>query len=178
MTEVLAQRRSIREFVDGALSAIAISQLCRAAQGITDPREGLRAAPSAGALYPMTIFIADAGGVYEYRPDGHALHRRVIGDVRPKLQAAALNQSCVGEAPLCMAIAMNVRRTAVKYGPWAERYCLMEAGHIAQNVLLQATALGLAGVPVGAFETADVAAALALPETLEPVYLLPVGRPA
>jgi SagB-type dehydrogenase family enzyme len=177
LAEVLRSRRSRREFSGKPLSLVQIAQLCWAAQGITDDAEGFRTAPSAGALYPITVFVADANGVYEYVPAGHALHPALAGDLREKLRAAALDQPCVGEAPLCLVIAMDVARTALKYGSWAERYCLLEAGHIVQNTLLQATALGLAGVPVGAFDDRRVASILALPLKLRPVYLVPLGCP-
>ncbi len=177
VTEAIATRRSRREFRDQRLTPAEIAHLCWAGQGITDPSQGLRASPSAGALYPMTIFVADADGVWEYLPAEHALRLRIEDDVRARLQRAALNQTCVGDAPVCMLIAMNVGRTARKYGEWAERYCLMEAGHIAQNVLLQATAMKLGGVPVGAFNTERVNSILQLPGKLEVVYLLPLGHP-
>ncbi len=173
----LAKRRSHREFAARLLSLEQVSQLCWAAQGITDREQGLRAAPSAGALYPITLFLVDAQGVYEYEPHGHALRCVRTGDLRGKLQAAAWDQLCVGAAPLCLIFAMDVGRTAAKYGHRAERYCLLEAGHVAQNVLLQATALELVGVPVGAFKDAEVAALLDLPGNLRPVYLVPVGQP-
>ncbi|MHC5115292.1 MAG: SagB/ThcOx family dehydrogenase [Planctomycetota bacterium] len=177
LAEALATRRSVREFEPTPLSAEQVGRICWAAQGITDRRNGLRAAPSAGALYPMTVYVVDASGVYEYRPKTHVLRRVRTGDARGDLRAAALDQSCVGSAPTCLVIAMTVRRSARKYGTWAERYCLMEAGHVAQNALLQATALGLGGVPVGAFDEDRVAAILTLPNGCEPVYLVPIGMP-
>jgi len=177
VAEALARRRSHREFADERLSIETVAQLCWAAQGITDVARGFRTAPSAGALFPITVFVADSDGAYEYRPDRHQLRRVVSGDVRKKLQAAALGQSSVGSAPVCMVITFDVARTASKYGRRAERYCLLEAGHVAQNVLLQATALGVVGVPVGAVEEKRVAETLELPRRLSPVYLLPLGRP-
>lgn len=175
LTEALTSRRSHRQFAAEPLSLGQVAQLCWAAQGITDEGEGHRTAPSAGALYPITIFVVDAKGVYEYEPGRHSLRPALAGDLRRELQAAALNQPCVGGAPVCLVITMDVARTASKYGSRAERYCLMEAGHVAQNILLQATAMGLAGVPVGAFEDRQVAATLELSPNLRPVYLLPLG---
>ncbi|MHC4141418.1 MAG: SagB/ThcOx family dehydrogenase [Planctomycetota bacterium] len=177
VAEAIRLRRSLRDFDDTPLTPAQMSQLCWAAQGITDPRRGRRAAPSAGALYPMTVFVVDARGVFEYLPHDHALRRIVVGDERKKLQAAALDQECVGGAPMCLVIAMNVDRTATKYGSRALRYCLMEAGHVAQNVMLQATDLGMGGVTVGAFDEQRVAAVLKLSADLRPVYLLPLGHP-
>ena len=177
VAEALAKRRSWRRFVQTPLTAAEVSQLCWAAQGITD-REGHRTAPSAGALYPLVVFVADAAGVSQYDPHRHALEAVLTGDVRPRLQSAAHDQESVGGAPLVLAIAIDVGRTAAKYGPRAERYCLLEAGHAAQNVLLQATAIGLGGVPIGAFDDAAVKATLHLPANLEAVYLLPLGHPS
>jgi SagB-type dehydrogenase family enzyme len=176
LTEALARRRSHREFADQPLTRQQVSQLCWAAQGVSDETRGLRTAPSAGALYPLTVFVIDEHGAYEYEPERHALRTVAAGDLRSELQAAALNQPAVGNAPVCVVIAMNVSRTAAKYKDRAERYCLLEAGHVAQNVLLQATALGLTGVPMGGFEPRRVAKVLDLAANLEPVYLIPLGH--
>ncbi len=178
VTEALARRRSQRSFADASLSQTQIGQLCWAAQGITDAQEGKRTAPSAGALYPLTVLVMDQTGVYCYEPQTHALRPVVAGDLRGALQAAALDQPCVGAAPLCLVITMDVARTASRYGSRAERSCCLESGHVAQNVLLEATALGLAGVPVGAFDDHKVATLLHLSSNLRPVYLLPLGYPA
>lgn len=178
VAEALAQRRSQRAFADTSLSPEQVAQLCWAAQGITDTQEDKRTAPSAGALYPLSVLVVDQTGVYSYEPGPHALRQVIAGDLRGALQAAAHDQSCVGAAPLCLILIMDVARTANRYGSRAERYCLLEAGHVAQNVLLQATALGLAAVPVGAFDDHKVATLLHLSAKLRPVYLLPVGYPA
>jgi SagB-type dehydrogenase family enzyme len=173
--EVLHRRRSQRDFSRRPLSTREVGQLCWAAQGITSP-DGLRTTPSAGALFGLVLRVVDAEGLFEYQPASHALQCLATGDIRPQLQVAALDQACVGSAPVCIAISIDVGRIASKYERRAERYCLLEAGHAAQNILLQATALGLAGVPVGAFRDGAVAAALQLPPRLRPVYLLPVGH--
>jgi SagB-type dehydrogenase family enzyme len=177
LREVLAKRRSQRDFTDRALTLDEVAQLCWAAQGISQKEQGFRTAPSAGALYPLTVLIVDREGVHEYLPQDHLLRSTRIGDLRLKLQAAALNQSSVGRAPVCFVITMDVARTASKYGAKAERYCLLEAGHVAQNVLLQATSMGLGGVPIAAFDEHAVARLLQLPSRLQPVYLLPLGQP-
>lgn len=106
------------------------------------------------------------------------MRRLMSGDVRQDPKAGPLNQPSVRSAPICLVVAMDVARLTAKFKEHAERYCLLEAGHIAQNVLLQATALGLAGVPVGGADETKTSAALKLPERLRPVYLLPVGYPA
>ncbi|MGB2984751.1 MAG: SagB/ThcOx family dehydrogenase [Phycisphaerae bacterium] len=176
--EAISQRRSVREFLDKPPTLENISQLCWAGQGITEPRRGLRASPSAGALYPIELYVVTAEGIDHYQPANHRLKRHLPGDLRPALQRAALDQDAIGEAAATVVIAAVVERTARKYGKRAERYCFIEAGHVAQNVLLQATALDLAGVPVGAFEDEKVAAALKLPKDHRVLYLLPIGHPS
>ena len=177
LEQALAGRRSIRSFKAEALTREQISQLCWAAQGISDPKRGLRTSPSAGALYPLELYVVTGEGVEHYVPKGHALEKHREGDLRGKLQGAALGQSCVGKAPATFVIAAVVSRTQRKYGQRAERYVWMEVGHAAQNILLQATALGLGAVPVGAFRDEEVAKALSLPADHAPQYLIPVGVP-
>ena len=177
LEEAIVQRRSVRAFDERPLTPQQISQLCWAGQGITDARRGFRASPSAGALYPIELYLVRAEGIDRYLPVNHQLERHLSGDLRPALQRAALDQDAVGEAPVCVVVAAVVKRTARKYGNRAERYCFMEAGHVGQNILLQATALDLAGVPIGAFEDREVAAVLRLPKDQRALYLLPIGRP-
>lgn len=174
---VLAGRRSVREFSDRPLSAAELGQLLWAAQGITDPR-GYRTAPSAGALYPLEIYVATAGGLYHYVPARHALV--VVGgsDVRQALYDAALRQEAVSQAPAVFVIAAVYERTAAKYGAErSPRYVHLEAGHAAQNILLQAVTLGLGAVPIGAFDDEAIQEAMGLPAEEQPLYLIPVGRP-
>lgn len=172
----LARRRSIRQYARAELTEKETSQLCWAATGITEPRLGLRTAPSAGALYPLEIYLATAKGVFRYQSRGHLLQGHLAGDRRKALRQAALDQGCVQAAPVCFVIAAAERRCAVKYGQRARRYCLLEAGHVAQNIHLQATALSLGSVPIGAFRDDRVAAAIRLPADQRPIYLIPVGR--
>ena len=171
----MAARRSVRRFTPQALSIQQISQLCWAAQGITDTSRGLRTCPSAGATYPLEIYIVTAEGVDRYRPADHSLERHRDGDMRQALQAAAKNQTSVGGAPATFVIAAVASRTEKKYGDRALRYIHMEAGHCGQNILLEAVALGLGAVPVGAFRDDAVAKALSLPADHAPLYLIPVG---
>jgi len=175
--QAIAARRSVRSFADLPLTDGEIGQLCWAAQGITDPQGGFRASPSAGALYPLELYVVTAERVGHYHPREHALSTRLSGDHRPAVRRAALDQSAIGEAPACLVITAVVDRSARKYGRRAERYCFIEAGHVAQNILLQATALGLGGVPIGAFDDQGVARVLKLPEGERVLYLLPVGHP-
>ncbi|HUU82340.1 MAG TPA: SagB/ThcOx family dehydrogenase [Phycisphaerae bacterium] len=178
LVEAIAQRRSKRAFLDQPLTIEDVSQLCWAAQGTTDSQRGFRTSPSAGALFPVELYVVTADGVDHYRPSDHRLDRHLPGDLRGPLQAAALDQDSVGHAAACMVITAVVDRTARKYGSRAERYCFIEAGHVAQNILLQATALKLAGVPVGAFQDQQVASVLKLPQDRRVLYLVPIGYPA
>jgi len=175
LAEALAARRSIRQFAPTPLTPPQLGQLCWAAQGITDA-QGKRTAPSAGALYPVELFVVTPAGVQHYKPQTHTLEPHLPGDLRPDLSRAALSQDTAANAPAVFVISAEVSRTAVKYGPRAERYCFLEAGHVAQNILLQATALELCGVPMGAFEDAEVARVLKLPPGFQPLYLVAVGQ--
>jgi SagB-type dehydrogenase family enzyme len=171
----IARRRSVREFADRPLSPEQIGQICWSAQGITDAKEGLRAAPSAGALYPVELYLVTKEGVDHYEPAGHRLRRHRSGDLRPPLRGAALDQEMIEEASACVAIAMVASRVSRRYGDRAETYCLFEVGHVAQNVLLQVEALGLAAVAVGAFDDRRAGRLLKLPRGQRVVYLIPVG---
>lgn len=177
----LGERRSVREYTGEALTRAELGQLLWAAQGITEA-EGLRAAPSAGALYPLEVYVAVgavddlACGVYRYEPARHRLALVVAEDRRAGLAAAALGQECVRDGAAVIALAATYRRTTAKYGERGVRYVYMEVGHAAQNVLLQAVALGLGTVVVGAFDDRDVKRVLSMGPKEEPLCLLPVGR--
>ncbi len=177
LEESITKRRSIRGFRPQALNRKQIAQLCWAAQGVTDPKRGFRASPSAGALYPLELYVVTADAVEHYVPNQHALEKHLEGDLRPALQAAALDQPCVGQAPAVFVVTAVVSRTARKYGPRAMRYVLIEVGHASENLLLQATAMGLGAVPVGAMRDEEVTKALSLPAEHVPLYLIPVGVP-
>ncbi|MCS6907229.1 MAG: SagB/ThcOx family dehydrogenase [Anaerolineales bacterium] len=178
LEEALAKRRSVRQFRPDPLSIDQISQLCWALQGITHP-SGFRTAPSAGALYPLEVYVVLPEGVYHYRPQGHTLTRWQEGDLRAALHAVALRQDAVLQAAAVFVITAVYERTEAKYGKQrSPRYVHMEAGHAAQNLLLQAVALGLGSVPIGAFYDDGVQEALKLPADHRPLYLLPVGHPA
>lgn len=176
----LAARRSIRSFANRPVTFEELSQLLWAAQGITHPR-GLRTAPSAGALYPLEIFIVSGNvaalpaGTYRYEPEGHRLALVAEGDQRPALADAALGQSPIRKAPVVIAIVADYGKTTVKYGERGVRYVHLEAGHSAQNICLQAEALGLGAVVIGAFSDRDVASLLRSAGR-QPLYLIPLGR--
>ena len=176
LEEAFSKRQSVRTYADSPLSLEEIAQLFWAAQGVTRSWGG-RTAPSAGALYPLEVYAATAKGVYHYLPDNHRAEVSLEQDVRTALWAAGLRQDCLRQAPTIFAITAVYERTAGKYGKRAERYVELEAGHAAQNLLLQAAALGLGAVPIGAFDDESVASALQLPAGEAPLYLIPVGRP-
>ena len=183
LEEAVSKRRSRREFRDSPLTLEQVSQVLWAAQGITNG-EGRRAAPSAGALYPLDVYLAVgeaveglAKGVYHYDPQGHALERVLEGDVRQTLARLAV-QTFIAEAPVVLIITGEYERTSWKYGDRASRYVHMEAGHAAQNVYLQAEALGLGTVVAGSFQDEELSRALGLPAGHRPLYIMPIGHPA
>ena len=179
--EALHQRRSVRTFAAAPLDLQVVSQILWAAQGVTNA-EGYRTAPSAGALYPLVVYVVAgnvaglAPGAYRYQPQEHALVLVRSGDLRGRLAAAALEQASIRDAPAVLVIAADDRRTAQKYGDRARRYVDIEVGLVAQNVYLQATACGLGTVLVGAFEDPKVAEVLGLPASQLPLGLMPLGR--
>lgn len=177
LEEALSQRRSLREFAPGPLTERQLSQLLWAAQGTTSAG-GYRTAPSAGALYPLEIYVAMSPGFYHYVPARHRLNRISPEDLRQALYHAALKQEAAREAEAVFVMTAVYERTAAKYGTSrGARYVHLEAGHATQNLLLEAVALGLGAVPMGAFHDAEVQKALSLPRNHEPLFLIPVGKP-
>lgn len=173
--ETIEKRRSVRSYGTREVSFDDISQLLWACQGITDASRGLRAAPSAGALYPLEVYLVKKDGIFHYRPEGHDLEKVSGKDVRVDLAAAAYGQRYIADAPISIVISAVYERVMSKYGERGIRYTDMEAGHAAQNVFLQAVALGLDSAPVGAFSDQAVGAILDLPKDVKPLYILPVG---
>lgn len=175
LDETLANRRTIRTLTGPPLTDAEISQLLWSAQGFTPT--GNRTAPSAGATYPTEMYLLTAHGVFHYRPRHHDLEILSGEDKRSSLFDNAVGQESVKDGSAVFVVTAVFDRTATKYGDRAERYVHIEAGHVAQNVLLQATALGLGAVPVGSFDDGAVSEILGLPSDHEPLYLLPVGHP-
>lgn len=179
----LARRRSVREFSPDPVSLGEISQLLWAAQGTTSGWGG-RTAPSGGACYPLETYAVvgetiegPAAGVYRYEPEGHLLTMVREGDHRRALADAALGQGFIAAAPVDIVFSAVFGRITGRYGERGKRYALMEAGHAAQNVLLQAVVMGLGGVPVGAFDDDGVGQVLRLGTGEKALYLLAIGRP-
>ena len=178
---VLAQRRSVRTYSGGALTLDELSQLLWAAQGITGPWGG-RTAPSAGALYPLELYVVVGTvtgldtGVYRYHPANHELEKTKDRDVRAELADAALSQGFIDDAAIDLVFCGVFNRTTMKYRERGIRYVYMEAGHAAQNVYLQAEALDLGTVTVGAFDDSAVPQIVGVQEQERPLYIMPVGR--
>jgi SagB-type dehydrogenase family enzyme len=179
--EAISKRRSIREYKDEPLRLEELGQLLWAAQGITSPK-GFRTAPSAGATYPLEIYVSvkERGviglpaGIYHYDPFDHSLTLIKEGDHSLEIYRASLNQEWIKEAPICIIIAADFSRTTSRYGARGERYVYMEAGHVGQNIYLQATALDLGTVAVGAFYDDQLRSIIGCEEA--PIYIFPVGR--
>jgi SagB-type dehydrogenase family enzyme len=181
LEQSLLGRRSIRSYSGQPLTLVEVSQLMWAAQGITN-EAGFRTAPSAGATYPLELYVVAGdvedleAGVYRYIPERHELGLLTGGDVRSDLCDAVLSQSWVKDGAISIVVTAIYERTTEKYGERGIRYVHIEVGHATQNLCLQATALGLGLVTVGAFEDEKVSEVLNLPEDEKPLYVIPVGR--
>lgn len=179
--EVLRKRRSVREYQSESISIQAVSQLLWAAQGVTG-QDGRRTAPSAGALYPLEVYLVAGwvehleAGVYRYGPLDHDLGSVVSGDVRGPLAAAADGQPQVASGAATIAITANYSRTTRKYGDRGVRYVQMEAGHVVENIHLQAIPLGLGTVIIGAFDDNETKQVLSVAGSEEVLALMPLGR--
>jgi SagB-type dehydrogenase family enzyme len=181
--EALDTRRSVRVYADRPLSPEALSRLLWAAQGITEQRLGFRAAPSAGALYPLELYpvvnnVSElASGIYHYAVQEHALEYLERGDFRGRVMRAGLYQEFLGRANVCFILSALFQRTRWKYRERAYRYVLLEAGHVGQNLYLAATSMGLGACAVGAFLDTQLNDLLGLDGTSEGVlYLVSVGE--
>ena len=191
LEETILRRRSVRKYRAEPLSLTQLSQILWAAQGITGIT-GCRAAPSAGATYPLEIFVLVGkqgiiasevkqacedlqAGIYHYEADSHSLSLRIPADLRPDLARAALDQAFIIEAPVDIVICALYNRTSRIYGGRGERYVHIEVGHVGENIHLQAVASGLATVEVGAFHDEEVRKVLGVSEQIKPLYIMPVG---
>ncbi len=180
--KAISQRRSTRNFSDDPLTLDLVSQILWSAQGITEKRQNFRTAPSAGATFPLEIFLVSGKieglkpGVYRYLPLNHSLSKIMNGDQRHALYAGALHQSAIINAPASVIIGGVFERTTNRYGARGEQYVYMEVGHAGQNIHLQAEALGLGTVVIGAFDDSRVQQALNLPLKVIPISIMPFGK--
>ncbi|MHC4084846.1 MAG: SagB/ThcOx family dehydrogenase [Planctomycetota bacterium] len=174
LEQAITVRRSRRHFLPKPLTLEQIGQLAWAAQG-QDAGSRYRTTPSAGATYPLELFVINDKGMFRYLPDKHSLEELTDRDLRAPLTSAAWEQEFIRAAPLTLVFAARFNRTTGRYGKRGIRYVYIEAGHAAQNIHLQAEALGLGSVAVGAFDDAAVSAVLSLPDKFEPLYMVVVG---
>lgn len=181
--EALQRRRSVREFKNEPITLQQVAQLLWAAQGITS-KMGFRTAPSAGALYPLEIYLVSGNvtglpaGIYHYVPANHVLELLNSGDKRKDLAHAALYQHDIQQGEADIVITADYRKTTAKYGSRGERYVYMEAGHAAENICLQVVSLGLGTVTIGSFDDAAVKSVLNVSTRENPLYIMPIGKPA
>jgi protease I len=178
LEQSLAKRRSVRLFRSEPLKHSQIGQLAWAGQGITERERGLRTAPSAGEIYPIDLYFGISDGLFVYRPLDHSLEQIFDQDIRRALAAAGGMQESLTSAPCDIIVAGSVRKLTPRFREKARQYMLLEAGHIAQNIQLQAVSLELGSVPIGGFDTKQVSRSCKLPRTIEPLYIIPVGYPA
>jgi SagB-type dehydrogenase family enzyme len=180
--EAIQKRRSIRNYSDEPLIISNVSQILWAAQGITQEGYELRTAPSAGALYPLEVYISVSNvkdlspGLYKYRPKSHTLKKISEGDKRKEILNAALQQDAIENSSAIVIITAVYERTAVKYGQRAERYVHIEVGAAGQNIYLQSVSLGLGTVMMGAFNDEAIKKVLNLPKDEYPLVLMPLGN--
>lgn len=169
-------RHSTRQYSAEPLDDASLGQILWAAQGSS--KDGRPLVPSAGGLGGLELHIADGVGLWRYQPAHHRLALESAGDMRPALSRAAGGQEFITAAPVTIVLVGVEDRIEARYGRQrGARYILLEAGHAAQNLLLQATALDLGAVPVGAFDDAEIRRLLDLPSGCNPLYLIPVGKP-
>ncbi|MCX7757620.1 MAG: SagB/ThcOx family dehydrogenase [candidate division WOR-3 bacterium] len=179
LEEALSIRRSVRQYKKEPLTLNDVSQLLWAAQGQTTGWGG-KTAPSAGAIYPLTVYLVVGEvidltpGVYRYLSNTHELEKISSKDVRKELAEAAWNQEYIQNAPINIVVAANYDKMIKRYGKRGVRYVDNEVGHVGQNVQLQGEALGLGSVIIGAFEDSAARSVLGIKE--EVVYIIPVGK--
>ena len=175
LLDAISRRGSVRDLSPDPLTDAELAALLWSAQGVSTPG-GARTVPSAGALYPLEMYVVTPDEVLHYVP------RTSSVEVRYDDQAKERAADAVSDTPASRAYALVVitgvpDRITGKYADRGIRYMWMEAGHAAQNLLLAAAALGLGAVTIGAFDDAGIADALGLSDMEEPLYLIPVGRP-
>lgn len=179
--EAIHKRRSVRDYKQGRLTLKQVSQLLWATQGITDKSGELRSVPSAGATYPLEIYLFAGNveglkdGIYKYNPSSHSIIFLIESDKRQELCLAALNQDSIKKAQIVIVITAVTERTVKVYGNRGMMYIYMEAGHCGQNIYLQAEALGLSTVAIGAFKDLEVKKILSASKSEQPLYIFPVG---
>jgi len=173
--EAISGRRSVRAYEKKEVPTAVISQIVWSAQGITDMQHGLRAVPSGGAMYPLELYVINDAGIFLYIPDRHVLQCTLSQNVRNALTEACLGQRFVDDASFAVILCAIYERITRRYGERGRRYADVEVGHAAQNISLQAQACGLSTVMVGAFDERSIVRILRVPDTVIPIYVIPVG---
>ena len=174
LEKAMKERRSVRVYKDEPLSLADISQILWAAQGITETKRGLRTAPSARALYPLNLYLLVGKvdglpvGLYRYLPQGHKIFKVHGGDKKAELHAA-VGQATIRDAAAVIVVTGMSRASNA-------RWIYLEGGHAAQNILLQAHSRKIGAVVMGGFRDEDVRKVLNVPESEQPVYIIPMGR--
>jgi SagB-type dehydrogenase family enzyme len=182
LENILHQRRSVRRFSQAELTIEQVGRLLFAGQGVNRPK-GYRTVPSAGALYPLELFLVAGGvsslepGVYRYRPLEHDLVRVTPGDLREEVAEACLGQRWIATAPAQIVISAVSKRVTGKYGVRGVQYVHMEAGAVSQSIALEAVSLGLGTTVVGAFQDQSLQEILGSGSEEQPLLVLPVGVP-
>jgi SagB-type dehydrogenase family enzyme len=181
LEDAIAGRRSERDFSSEEMALSELSMLLWAGSGITGGQE-LRSAPSAGALYPIDIYVVPGRvvgascGMYRYLPESHELALVKEGNFSKELYEASYGQPHIRNAAVLLVLISAPEKTVSKYGEAGEDYVLIEAGHIAQNILLQAESLGIKSVPVGGFDRQAAAASLGIGRDKETIYIIAAGK--
>ena len=181
--KAIQQRRTLRDFKETPLSISHLAQLLWAAQGITDPKGVKRSVPSGGARYPLDIYVIVGKkgveglgeGMYHYAPENHSISSINKKDLRREIASASLGQMWMAGASVMLVITAEYRRITGRYGDRGVRYAQIEAGHVGQNLFLQAEALGLGAGIVGAFNDTEVVKVMGIPREHEPLLIMPVG---
>jgi len=184
----MTKKKSVRAFFPEGLNQTQISQLLWSANGNL-PLDAISSAttkvlPSAGALYPLEVFLVTGpdtvggipAGTYQYDAANHSLRLLASGDNRSALTQAAFSQTWLARAPAVLVVGAVFARTTAKYGNRGIQYVFMEAGNSNQNIYLQGEALGLKVATVGAFHEAQVSSLLKLPPDVTPLLLMGVGK--
>lgn len=177
LEQAIENRRSVRQFTDEPLTISQLGQLCWAAQGITEPNKGMRTAPSAGAIYPIALYVLLPDGLYVYVPEKHELSKLISGNLRKSVSNASFNQRFIENAPCTFILAGSIKKVESRYRSRGAKFTYIEAGHIAQNIQLQATVIGLGSVPIGVIDEKTIAQICKMPQGLEVLYVMPVGNP-
>ncbi|MFW9948910.1 MAG: SagB/ThcOx family dehydrogenase [Candidatus Thorarchaeota archaeon] len=173
LEECIYERESVRNYLDLEINLEKLSQILWACQGV---KKNKRTVPSAGATYPLEIYVLLKGkGLYLYNNKGHLLEFLFNDDIPIKLSRAAWDQDFISQTYLNIIICADYKRTTNRYGERGIRYVHIEVGHCAQNIHLEAVAMGLSSVPVGAFDDKQVRNVLQLPTQLVPLYIIPIS---